>query len=208
MNVIDMLVDRVEFIENLVEGKDVLDLGCVQHKAEKAKSADWLHGRISAKANVLGVDIEQKEVEKLRKKGYNMVCANVETMRLNKKFDVVVAGEIIEHVSNPGLLLDTVKKHLKKGGILVLTTPNAEGYFWKRSLGRIKRGKMNKQHVAWYDEFVLRHLLERHGFKIKELHFCKRGSTLLRKLVDDPVCKIKNHLSKTILVVATPITSK
>jgi len=38
---------------------------------------------------------------------------------------VVVAGEVVEDLSDPGLLLDNVRKHLNVGGKLTTTTPNA-----------------------------------------------------------------------------------
>ena len=39
-------------------------------------------------------------------------------------FDVVVAGEIIEHVPNPDLLLREIRRALRPGGTLIVSTPN------------------------------------------------------------------------------------
>ncbi len=72
----------------------------------------------------LGIDIEEKEIIKMKKEGYNVICANVETMQLNLKFDVIIAGELIEHLHNPGLFLNTLYEHLRDEGKLILTTPN------------------------------------------------------------------------------------
>jgi 2-polyprenyl-3-methyl-5-hydroxy-6-metoxy-1,4-benzoquinol methylase len=47
---------------------------------------------------VVGVDIQKEDVERLRKLGYEVVWGDVTTINLGKKFDVIVAGELIEHL--------------------------------------------------------------------------------------------------------------
>jgi 2-polyprenyl-3-methyl-5-hydroxy-6-metoxy-1,4-benzoquinol methylase len=61
-------------------------------------------------------------------------------------FDVVVAGDIIEHLSNPGLMLDGIRSRLATNGRVIISTPNAFGVAsWLRVLtGRFKEGA---QHV-------------------------------------------------------------
>jgi len=117
---------RIQEILKYVAGKKVLDLGCVQHSSNKATRADWLHGIISKYASYcLGVDLLEKEVKKLNELGYNIICADVEKMDLPEKdFDVIVAGELIEHLANPGLFLENCRNHLKDDGLLIITTPN------------------------------------------------------------------------------------
>ena len=46
-------------------------------------------------------------------------------IRLGRKFDVIVTGEILEHLPNQGLFLENAERHLKKKGVQILTTPNA-----------------------------------------------------------------------------------
>lgn len=45
---------------------------------------------------------------------------------LNEKFDYVCSQDVIEHVSEPRELIDEYSHLLKKEGILVIGTPNAE----------------------------------------------------------------------------------
>ena len=42
----------------------------------------------------------------------------------NASFDIIIALEIIEHLVDPDFFLDGLKKVLKEGGILVISTPN------------------------------------------------------------------------------------
>lgn len=54
-------------------------------------------------------------------------------------FDMVINTEVIEHMPDPGRLLATMKRLLKKGGLLILTTPNEGGGVLARLLRWIKR---------------------------------------------------------------------
>jgi len=44
-------------------------------------------------------------------------------------FDVVIASEVLEHLVNPDVLLDGVKRVLAPGGVLICTTPNMAAWF-------------------------------------------------------------------------------
>jgi SAM-dependent methyltransferase len=153
----------------------VLDCGCVSHKVsddEEWWSYLWLHEQICKVAReCLGVDYEKAEVEKLKKKGYNVKVANVETMDLGRTFDVVVAGELIEHLANPGLFLERANKHLKKDGMLILTTPNvfSPSFIIRRIFNRDLH--VNEEHVAYYDVQTLNQLLTRYNFELEDVYW-------------------------------------
>ena len=163
---------RIDYIRKYIENKICLDLGIVEH-INNIEKEEWLHRQIVEYSKYcLGVDYLCEEIEKLKQKGYNVISENVETMNLNKKFDVIIAGELIEHLDNPGFFLENARKHLKSNGILILTTPNpwSLGCFMKPI--RIIFGKdirIDPGHVCWYDQQTLKKLLERHNFRILEM---------------------------------------
>src|SRR3989344_3969940 len=118
MNKIDFSRDGVlKTIYPIVKGKDVLDVGCIEHDLDrKNKERIWVHDFLRENAkNVTGIDILEDDIKKLKWQGYDVHCMNAEKFNFNKKFDVIFAGELIEHLSNPGLFLEKCKKHLKKG---------------------------------------------------------------------------------------------
>lgn len=167
--------------------------------------ASWLTCPESKK--VVGVDINENEVLKLKKLGYNVVYADVQDPNLSKllkeKFDVIVASEIIEHLSNPGLFLDNIKLCLKKNGTLVLTTPNAQyikHYLssWSHSI----------DHVVTFTLQLLLQLLQRHNYLILEKQFLRWGPTksIKAKLYINPLTlKISSRIfCDTLGVVAKP----
>src|SRR5215469_7747818 len=118
--------ERIEnFIAALVSGKKVLDVGCVDHYAKRETQPTWLHRHLRDSASsIVGLDILEDEVRQLAGKGYRVVCADALTVDLADRFDVIVAGELIEHVDNPGGLIANLARHLKPDGMLVITTPN------------------------------------------------------------------------------------
>lgn len=160
---------RIERIIENCDG-DILDIGCLQHGLEYTKNDDWVH-RILCEhfKNVVGIDILDDVLE-LRAQGYEVHVADAENFDLRRKFDTIVAGNIIEHFSNQGLFLECMKKHLKSGGKLVLTTWNM---FWIEYWVRKFSGKLDihEGHTAWYDMVVLKQLVTRHGFTVKKEEF-------------------------------------
>ena len=162
---------RVDRIVELVDGPTVLDLGVVQHSAENAHNDDWLHARlVDAFEDVVGVDYLEAEVKKLNRQGYNVISADVETMDLPVTADTVVIGELIEHLSNPGMMLDRVREHLKPHGTVIISTPNPWLFAHVR---RLAQGtlKINDEHTAWYGPVVLGQLLERHGYTVDRIEY-------------------------------------
>jgi len=112
--------DRAGLIAQLVGGPDlrVLDLGCrtgalTQHYAE---------------GNVLvGVDVDQRALEQASARlGIDTVWADVEDELPfpDDSFDVVVAGELLEHVRDPQALVDEVHRVLRSGGTFVGSVRN------------------------------------------------------------------------------------
>ena len=179
-----------------IKDKDVLDVGCVEHNSKaRQENPFWVHEFLKDNSNVLGIDILEGEVKALCSKGYNMKVANAETFELGVKFGVIFAGELIEHLSNPGLFLSQSKKHLRKHGYLILTTLNT--FYLPRLLKCIKNieddPQVNPEHTTWFSPSTLRALLNREGFDIISI---KRFDATAPK--ETFRSKLKNILNKNI----------
>ncbi|UCH88893.1 MAG: class I SAM-dependent methyltransferase [Thermoplasmata archaeon] len=162
----------------------------------------WLHEMICKEAKYcLGVDKGKEELKKLKERGYKVKYADVETMDLGRKFDVVVAGELIEHLNNPGLFLERVNSHLKPNGIVILTTPNA---FSLQTYLRVLLGMdkmINLDHVNYYHPQTLTELLKRYNFKVEEVFWHVRPKTT-RLMV---IFKFKRDIVPYFIIVARKI---
>jgi SAM-dependent methyltransferase len=160
-----LIEDRIGYLSRLVEGKDLLDVGIVDHNADISSNPKWLHKWLSESAkSCLGIDILKEDIERLRQQGFNVLCADIVKEPLNKKFDVITCGEVLEHVDNPGQLLASCAAMLKIGGRLIVTLPNPWyiGYM-KRNIWDGPPLVCNVDHVAWFDPCTVCELGERQG---------------------------------------------
>ena len=162
------LEERIKEIIVRCDGDSILDVGCVE---TQLRDVNRLHEELIKRfSKVIGIDIQKRKIQELKKMGYDVRYGNAEDFELGENFDIIVAGELIEHLSNPGRFLDACRNHLKEEGIVILTTPNP---FWVEYPIRIflKKLSVNLEHTAWYDESVLTHLAERHLFEVVEVKY-------------------------------------
>ncbi len=68
-------------------------------------------------------------------------------------FDIVINTEVIEHIPDPEILLAQMRRFLKKGGLLILTTPNEGGGILAHFLRQIKRFFLGRR-VRWEKEVL------------------------------------------------------
>jgi 2-polyprenyl-3-methyl-5-hydroxy-6-metoxy-1,4-benzoquinol methylase len=166
----------------LAEGKNVLHLGAVgctlgsiEEKIAYARRS--IHGLLTRISTCVGIDIDGVAVKALSEAGIfdNLVAADVQAVTRREipleRIDIVVAGDIIEHLSNPGLMLDSVARLSDPATVLVVTTPNAMGLpnFSRYAFHRWVDGP---DHVCTFNEFTLRNLLSRHGWRVTTLNTC------------------------------------
>ncbi len=186
---------RWEFLEPRIRGRAVLDVGPAElvGTVNRDKMDHWLHGRMSrAATRLVGLEANAEQIAPLRALGYDLRLGDAETFSLGEKFEAIVAGELIEHLSNPGLFLDRARDHLLPAGRLLLTTPNRFSILANYRLlrtGRVPRYEKDlAKHVAYFDSDALGSLLERHGFRVEEVAYCQwvgkpSGGRLARGLV-------------------------
>jgi len=165
-------VDRVQYGVELSTGKSVLHIGCTGGDRSQDPK-DSVHAKLHRVAReCVGIDILDEQIARFKSHGYDVLVADAEDFRLPKKdFDIIYAGEVIEHLSNPGLFLVCANQHLVHSGKIVLTTPQPLT-FWRFMMMVVadKYLQPHGGHVCWYDPFLLARLLERNGFKVMECH--------------------------------------
>lgn len=168
-------VDRLSAIASDCAGKLVLDIGCFDETAlEKRNTEHWLHGRIAQRARqVVGVDSSAKiPLEGLRT-GSNASIHRGDGVHVapslvdGKRFDVIVAGEFIEHIENPLEFLRGVKARMP-GASLILSTPNGVA-FANTFLGLFRREVQHPDHLHAFTFKVLNTLCLRAGFESWEI---------------------------------------
>ena len=101
-------------------GGSVLDIGCAQ------ATASILLAERGFKVTAVEARPESIEYAKLRVEfgDITFLCMDATRLSLNGEFDAVLLGEVLEHVPRPGTLIQQCRGMLRRGGMIVITTPN------------------------------------------------------------------------------------
>jgi hypothetical protein len=174
-------IDREATILELVARKRVLHLGAVGHDGTaegdpERRYQDSLHGKIErVAAGVIGVDTNSGVISEYVQAGVStMLVGDVEqlgTLDLEGPFDVILSGNVIEHLSNPGRMLDGMQALSHPGTTILVTTPHAFGLaqYVRYVLGRFRE---SPDHVATFNGPALANLIQRHGFRVISVDTC------------------------------------
>lgn len=163
------ILDRAQHLSSIASGRRVIDVGVADH--------DWtgdqnfgLHRRLAASASaIVGVDILPEAISALTREGFDAVVADVCSDDFAEfvgvGWEVVIAGEVIEHVGNPEALMRNCSRVLAPGGRLVLTTPNP---YCLRLVAANLRGRVveNVDHLVYWFPSGFAELADRTGFTL------------------------------------------
>lgn len=142
----------------------ILDIGCAN--GEMCKD-------FTEKANIYGIDISKILLKKAEKNGYKTIQLDLEKSRLPFKdsdFDVVVSGELIEHIVNTDWLMAEINRVLKKRGKLIVSVPNVNqwiGYIMMAIFDLPPRfsARFRSLHVRDFTFKTFKACLKEFGFK-------------------------------------------
>jgi ubiquinone/menaquinone biosynthesis C-methylase UbiE len=214
------LVQRIEFIREACENKTVLHLGCTNwpYTREAIDSNMLLHYDLEKIAKeIFGFDYDQAGLDILANHGSkNLFRADLEKLsdvELDRTFDVIVAGEMIEHLNNPGIFLDGIKRFMNSETRLVLTTINAYCALRFFIYGLRGKGGLNEpvhpDHVAYYSYKTLKLLIERKGLRLNDFSFYDVGEDHRQhnpwyyNFINDICVKFSPQLSDGVIAVCT-----
>jgi 2-polyprenyl-3-methyl-5-hydroxy-6-metoxy-1,4-benzoquinol methylase len=125
-------LDRTGYLIREVAGKSVLHVGCADYPITEQRISEGtlLHEHLAGSAaSILGVDLSSEGIEILRRHGFaDVELMDAEQLMLTDRYDLIVAGDIIEHMSNPGRFFAQVGGLLKPGGEMIIGVPNAYSF--------------------------------------------------------------------------------
>lgn len=156
----------VKIIASLPPGR-MLDIGC--------SSGDWATYWQSANWQCAGVDIDREHIKIARERGIDARYCDLNQSPLpfeSEGFDLIFAGEVIEHLIDTDGFLSELHRCVRPGGAVLLTTPNLASF---ENRMRILLGiypiwvnynLSGAGHVRAYTPGVLKNQLEKHGFRV------------------------------------------
>jgi 2-polyprenyl-3-methyl-5-hydroxy-6-metoxy-1,4-benzoquinol methylase len=170
-------VIRHDAIVELARGRRVIHVGFVDElAATKLAQGVWLHSRLAdAASELVGLDSDEAGVAWARREGFEAHAVDAQSSDAVAALglepaDLIVAGEIIEHLDAPGPFLRALLLLCHSNGRLVLTTPNA--YRLLNFLAPLTGSELvHPDHTAWHSPQTLRTLLERSGWTVDEIAY-------------------------------------
>jgi 2-polyprenyl-3-methyl-5-hydroxy-6-metoxy-1,4-benzoquinol methylase len=148
----------------------VLDAGCGEGQLTAAIA--------DAGYRVLGVDVAEEPLRRARSRHADLELRRVEPdgdwPLADASFDVVWSGETIEHVADTARWLSELRRVMRSGASLILSTP-AHGPLTRLGLA-LSRQRFERHfdpradHLRFYTPRTLTRLLEDFGFEQVEMH--------------------------------------
>lgn len=166
---------KIDFIVGHAAGKHVLDLGCIGHDVANLQSRYHVYRALSQRcASLTGLDLSEAGISHMQALGYDAVFGDAQNFDLGRKFDCIVAGDLIEHLEDFSGFFRSVKRNLAEGGKLVISTPNP--WYWRNIVKSVLSLEVsnNIEHTCWLCPRTLRQLAQRHGFRLDDITFGSR----------------------------------
>jgi 2-polyprenyl-3-methyl-5-hydroxy-6-metoxy-1,4-benzoquinol methylase len=164
--------NKVELFDKFItKNSSVLDVG-FWGQGKTNESPTWPHKLIkNHSGDVYGIDIVYDEAFILPEERFKYQKAAAENFNFNRKFDIVFAGDLIEHLINPGLFLENAKQHTAENGRLIMTTPNTFNLFVL--VGKLTRPEpvINSDHTFYFNRRTIQVLLEKCGWEVEFFGF-------------------------------------
>jgi 2-polyprenyl-3-methyl-5-hydroxy-6-metoxy-1,4-benzoquinol methylase len=101
------------------EGVKILDIGCYT-----ARLFDFL--KKQNKIEYWGIDFDEQALAIAQQKGVivHFVQFDTEPIPFQETFDIIIAGEVLEHLINPAKLMEQIQQLLKPDGVALISLPN------------------------------------------------------------------------------------
>ena len=126
---------------------------------------------------IVGVDLTQVDNSNQSHPGIDkFIIGNIETTKLDLEsnyFDVLMCGDVLEHLVDPWQCLATLRPLLKDGGVIIASIPNIR--YWKASMGLVfggrwnycEQGVLDRSHLRFFVKETIKDLFKSSGFKIQ-----------------------------------------
>lgn len=195
--IISIFIHNVPAIPSYCKNGKIIDLGCGNGGTLLLlKKLGWI---------VYGLDIDKKAIAIANKQGLNNVKLGSYkdlTEYPDNYFEAIRLYHVIEHLDNPTLCLRLIHRKLKKGGELIIGTPNVAS-FTSRLFGRYWLNLDTPRHLFLFTPKTLKKMMEKEDFMMKQIEFCSAGGIVgsLQYFLSDAFGKRINLLNIFWLVV-------
>ncbi|MBC7998749.1 MAG: class I SAM-dependent methyltransferase, partial [Leptolyngbya sp.] len=156
---IDSMIRTLHYLSVSEKKPSLLEIGCgvgfLANFAEKI-----------LKWNVIGIDPSPSATEGRKLFGDFILTADTDNLDAleSRKFDIVYASEVVEHVENPLAFINSLRERMSRDGVLILTTPDADSIDKSSPFISLLAALSPGFHVILFSEKSLEMLLRQAGF--------------------------------------------
>lgn len=166
-------MSRFNTIQDFMSPGTCLDIGCAYgYSIQAATTNGWQCEGIDISSHCCGVANER---------GYAAHQGDFLQFESGNKYDLITAWDVIEHTSSPKVFLFQVSKHLRQGGVVALTTPDA-GSFLARFWGKRWHEYKWPAHLYYFSRPTLEQYCSEVGFKVIYIGFSRKYRSLANSL--------------------------
>lgn len=170
---------RYKIINEFAAGSEAtLDIGCGSSRT------------LFANERVVGADLAVKKLRWARKYGKPLVNASIFSLPFaDGAFDCVVCSEVIEHIAGGDTPFLEMRRVLRKGGRLILGTPDYGRLSWRiieSAYLRLIPGGYADEHITRYSRDELVRYMEKLGFLLADVQYVLGSEMIFLLLRDEP----------------------
>jgi 2-polyprenyl-3-methyl-5-hydroxy-6-metoxy-1,4-benzoquinol methylase len=158
------------------EGSRVLEVGTAAGHVTRALKHKG--------CQVTGIEVDPDLARLAAPACRRVIVGNVEDLdldaELSEEFDVVLCGDVLEHLRDPGFVLQKLKRRLAPTGHLVVSMPNVAHASVRLNLlagtfAYVEEGLLDATHLRFFTLASIAELFNRNGFEIRDLYRARSG---------------------------------
>lgn len=152
--------------KSLKRGK-VLDVGCAEgHLAQRLLNQGWF---------VDGIEYNKASAKKAEQFCTKVFVGDITNISFLKKmpsnYDVIILGDVIEHVFDPQTTVQELLKHLKKDGNIIISVPNVAHLYMRLTLlagifDYWEKGILDKTHIRFFTKSSLKRFFKKNSIEV------------------------------------------
>ncbi len=184
------------WIKDEFETGAILDVGCFDGEFLKQLGANY---------ECSGIEINDKAAQIAKMRGAIIAGADIsDILKSKKKYDVITAFDVIEHVNDPRAFLKTLLSAVKPGRSVIISTGNTAALSW-RLMGSSYWYSAYAEHISFINPYWCHHLAQSLGLKILRQEFYAHSDTdaanrlkdlainLLYRISPDAIAILRRH---------------
>lgn len=191
----DLSIERGKYVLSILlqfsicENLNILDLGSGEGGTSKI---------LSEKNNLISFDISLTRLKRQDKKIKRVNGSALNLPFKKNYFDLIILQDVIEHVSNPEQLIESIIFSLKKNGIIYLSTPNkislfniiSDPHWGSPIISLLKRKSIKKYYLKYFRKDELNRTDIPQLFSLKELEKLFQNNYIIELFTKHSVKKL------------------